>query len=218
MNALSNFWRSTIGKKVVMAVTGVLMVAFLIGHVLGNLLVFKGPAAMHDYAVFLRRTGELLWVVRIGLLVAVVLHIVAFVQLTARDRAARPVDYQRRTPQASTLAARTMRIGGVVLALFIVYHLLHFTFGTVHPDFQHLEPYHNIVVGLSVPWVAAFYIVAMAALGLHLYHGAWAAFRTLGWVKPSYHPLRRRVAAVLAVALWLGFTIIPVAVLAGMVH
>jgi succinate dehydrogenase / fumarate reductase cytochrome b subunit len=218
MSALGRFWRSTIGKKVVMAVTGVLLIAFVISHVLGNLLYFRGEEAMREYALLLRQTGALLWVARGGLLLAAVLHVVAAVQLTRRDMAARPVGYQKRDPQVSTFAARTIRIGGFVLLFFIVYHILHFTVGTVHPDFRHLEPFHNINVGLSVPWVAAFYIVAMAALGLHLYHGTWAAFRTLGWVKPTHHPLRRRVATVLAVAVWLGFTAIPVAVLAGVVR
>lgn len=218
MNPLVNFWRSTIGKKVVMAVTGVLLVAFIISHVAANLLVFKGPEAMRHYALLLRSTGSLLWVARGGLLLAAVLHIVAAVQLTRRDMVARPVGYAKRDPQVSTFAARTIRIGGFLLLVFVVYHLLHFTIGTVHPDFRHLEPYHNIVTGFAVPWVAAFYIVAMAALGLHLHHGVWAAFRTLGWVRPSSHPLRRRIAVALAIAVWLGFTIVPVAVLAGMIR
>jgi succinate dehydrogenase / fumarate reductase cytochrome b subunit len=218
MNAISTFWRSTIGKKVVMAVTGVLLIAFILSHVLANLLVFRGPEPMREYALMLRSTGGLLWLARGGLLLAAVLHIVAAVQLTRADVAARPVGYRRREPQASTFASRTIRWGGLILLFFVVFHLLHFTTGDVHPDFQHLQPYHNIVVGFSVPWVAALYVVAMAALGLHLYHGTWAAFRSLGIARPSSTPFRRRAAAVLAIAVWLGFTIIPVAVLAGLVR
>ncbi len=214
MHALLGFWRSTVGKKVVMAVTGIILIAFIVSHVLANLLVFGGPEPMRQYAEMLRSTGGLLWVARGGLLLATILHVVAAVQLTRIDIGARPVGYARREPQVSTFAARTIRWGGLLLLVFVIYHLLHFTIGTVHPDFRHLEPYHNIVVGLRVPWVAAFYIVAMTALGLHLYHGTWAAFRTLGLVRPTHRPLRRRAAAALAVVVWLGFTIIPVAVLA----
>lgn len=209
------FWRSTIGKKVVMAVTGLMLVAFVIGHVAANLLVFQGPQAIDGYAVSLRELGPLLWVARIGLLIAALLHIVAAVQLSRLRRIARPVSYEKLEPQVSTLASRTIRIGGLLLAIFIVYHLLHFTSGTVHPDFRELQPYHNMVVGFQYWWVVALYIVAMAFLGLHLYHGVWSSFRTMGISRGTFHPLRRRAALVLAVAVWVGFTIIPVAIFAG---
>ncbi|MGH7717368.1 MAG: succinate dehydrogenase cytochrome b subunit [Gemmatimonadaceae bacterium] len=212
------FYRSTIGKKLVMAVTGLIMVGFVVGHVSGNLLVFRGRTALNAYAAFLKDTGALLWLVRGLLLASLLLHVVAAVQLTRRDLQARPVGYGRREAQVSTFASRTIRWGGVALLLFIVYHLLHFTTGTLHPSFSRTDVYHNMVAAFQVWWVSAIYVAAMIALGLHLYHGGWAAVRTLGFSKPGENPLRHRVAAVLAVAVWLGFTVIPVAVLAGLVR
>lgn len=215
---LRHFWQSTIGKKVVMAATGLIMVGFVVGHALGNLLIFQGPERVNAYAAFLKSTGGALWVVRGVLLASVVLHAVAAVQLTRRARAARPVGYEARAPQVSTLASKTIGWGGALLAVFIVYHLLHFTFGGVHPSFSHADVYSNMIVGFSNPVVSAFYIVAMAALGLHLYHGVWSSMRTMGVSPGSPHPLHRRVALVLAVLVWLGFTVIPVAVLAKVVE
>jgi succinate dehydrogenase / fumarate reductase cytochrome b subunit len=215
---LLTLWQSTIGKKIVMAVTGLIMVAFVIGHVLGNLLAFAGADRINAYSAFLHGTGELLWAVRLVLLISVIAHIVAATQLTLIERAARPVGYARRQYQAATLASRTIRWGGVLLALFIVYHLLHMTTGTVHPDFRQGDVYHNLVTGLSVPWVAAFYVVAMLALGLHLYHGAWSSFRTLGLDKPSPNPLQRPIVAVIAILVALLFAAIPLAVVAGILR
>jgi len=212
-------WRSTVGKKIVMAVTGLIMVAFVIGHVLGNLLAFVSPERINAYSALLHGpAGELLWGVRAVLLVSVLAHIVAAVQLTAIEKAARPVRYARREYQAATLASRTIRWGGVLLAVFIVFHLLHMTTGTVHPDFRQGDVYHNLVTGLSVPWVAAFYVVSMLALGLHLYHGAWSSFRTLGLDKPSAHPLRRPIVAVIAIVIAALFASIPLAVITGILH
>jgi succinate dehydrogenase cytochrome b subunit len=217
---LRAFWQSTIGKKAVMAITGIVMVGFVIGHVTGNLLVFRGAQHMNDYSAFLKGLGGALWAVRLGLLAAVILHTVAAVQLTRRARAARPVEYHGRKPQVSTLAARSMRWGGVLLALFIVLHLLHFTTGTIRPAgyFSHTDVYGNVVASFRVWWVTAFYLVAMLALGLHLFHGTWSSVRTLGLTRPSPDPLHRRLATALAVLVYLGFSIIPVAVLAGWVR
>jgi succinate dehydrogenase / fumarate reductase cytochrome b subunit len=219
MNRLLRFWRSTIGKKVAMAITGAILVGFLISHVLANLLILTGkPDGINAYAAFLRTQPPLLWGGRLVLLGAVILHVIAAVQLTRLDRAARPVGYTRNAPQTSTFASRTIRWGGLLILLFVIYHILHFTTGAVHPDFVHGDPYRNVIVGFDVKWVAAFYIVAMVAVGLHLYHGTWSAFRTLGLVQPSANPLKRRVATVLAIGIWLGFTLIPVAVITGMVR
>lgn len=218
MGALVRFWRSTVGKKVVMAVTGVLLVGFIIGHAMGNLLVFRGAEAFNAYAAFLKSNMNLLWTARIGLLVAVVLHIVAAVQLTRRQQRARPVGYEHRDPQVSTFAARTIRWGGALLLVFIVYHLLHFTTGTVHPSFSHVDAYGNVIAGFRVWWVALIYLVAMAALGLHLYHGVWSSIRTLGLSRPTYHPLKRRAALVIAVGVTLAFVAIVSAVAVGMVR
>jgi len=219
MNRARTFWRSTIGKKIVMAVTGLIMVAFLIGHVSGNLLVFRGPDPLNHYSAFLKGLGGFLWLARAILLVSVTLHIAAAVQLAELSRAARPVDYQRRDPQVSTLAARTIRWSGALILIFVALHLLHFTTGTIQPvQFSTYDVYANVVGGFHIWWVSAFYIVSMIALGLHIYHGAWGSFRTLGASRPKPNPLHRSVATVVALFVWLGFTMIPVAVLLGVVR
>ena len=207
------FYRATIGKKVVMAVTGIILVGWILGHVLGNLLVFRGPVALNEYAALLKSNATFLWVMRAGLLVTVVLHVTAAIQLVRQQAASRPVGYTRQVPQESTFASRSIRWGGLILALFIVYHLLHFTTGTLHPSFSHTDVYANMVSALSVPWVAAIYLVAVAALGLHLYHGTWSVFQTLGISSPSISGLRRRISVVFAGIVYLGFTAIVVAIL-----
>ena len=216
MYGLKQFWHSTIGKKIVMAVTGIIGILFVIGHMSGNLLMFSGPEAIHKYAELLRTSMPLLWAVRITLIVSVVLHIMAAVQLTRRAQAARPQAYAMRRPQVTTFAARTIRIGGLIIVLFIIYHIMHMTLGWVHPSFVHLDPYHNLSVGLANPIVAGFYLLAVIALGYHLYHGTWSAFRTLGVSPSSVHPLKRRIALVVAVIVAAGFAVIPIATQAGL--
>ena len=221
-------YRSTIGKKVIMAVTGLILVAFVIAHMLGNLQVFIGAGKMNAYAAFLKSTGELLWLVRLVLLVAVLLHILMAWQLTQIKRRARPVGYEMREPQVSTIASRTMRWGGVLILVFIVFHILHFTTGTVfpaasrpdamYPAFSHTNVYGNVIAAFRTPWVVAFYVVAMLFLMLHLFHGAWSSVRTLGVAKPSSFPLHRRVATAIALVVWLGFTAVPVAVFLGVIR
>jgi succinate dehydrogenase / fumarate reductase, cytochrome b subunit len=201
-----------------MAVTGLIMIAFLISHVLGNLQVFAGPLKINEYSAALRRLGPLLWLARGGLIVALVLHVIAAYQLTQRKRTARPIGYADADPQVSTFAARTIRWGGVLLLAFILLHLLHFTFGTIHPAFDHKDVYGNVIVAFQVWWVALLYLLAMIGLGLHLYHGTWSSIRTLGLTRASGNPLKRRVAAVLAWAIYLGFSIIPIAVFAGIIR
>ena len=221
-------YRSTIGKKVIMAVTGLMLVGFVIVHMIGNLQEFVGPAKMNGYAAFLKSTGELLWLARAGLLAATILHVLMAWQLTQIKRKARPIDYTTREAQVSTVASRTMRWGGVLLLVFIVFHILHFTTGTVfpvastpdamYPAWSHTDVYGNIISAFRTPWVVAFYVVAMLFLMLHLFHGAWSSVRTLGLTKPSRHPLHRRVATLIALVVWLGFSVIPVAVLLGVIR
>jgi succinate dehydrogenase / fumarate reductase cytochrome b subunit len=219
MNRALALWRTSVGKKAVMAVTGIIMVAYLITHVLANLLVFEGPDKINSYSRFLHGTGGALWVARLALLAAVGLHIVAAVQLTARRQAARPVGYAGgRESQVSTLASRTIRWGGGLILVFLVYHILHFTLGTVHTSFVEGDPYHNVAAGFTSPLVVLFYELAMAAVGLHLYHGIWSSGRSLGVSEPSPHPIRRQLALALSVLVWAGFAAIPVAVYAGVIR
>lgn len=215
MNAVARFWDSTIGKKVVMAVTGIVGVLFTLGHMAGNLTMFKGQQAMHDYAMLLRISPPLLWAIRLGLLTAVLLHIVAAYQLTMRSRAARGSQYQKHEPQVSTLSSRTIRIGGVVLLAFIVWHLLDLTLGYVNPGFVHLDPYRNLVASLSNPLVAVFYIVAVVFLMMHLHHGVWSMVRTLGLARPTPRPLHRRLSIAVSVIVAGGFLLVPFGVLFG---
>jgi succinate dehydrogenase / fumarate reductase cytochrome b subunit len=216
---LLRFWHSSVGKKMVMGATGLILVAFVILHMAGNLQFFAGSERFNAYSHLLQvDLIELTWLLRLTLIAAVVLHITAAYQLTMRSRAARPADYVKREPQVSTYAARTMRWGGVYLLLFIPYHILHFTTGTLHPAFVRGQAYGNVVIGFETVWVSLFYLGAMAFLGLHLYHGAWAAFRTLGVARPSNDPLHRRLALAIAVIVPVGFSLLPLSVMLGFVR
>ena len=213
MGWMGRFYRSTIGRKIVMAVTGLILVGFVTAHMTGNLLMFKGPEAINAYSRFLHSTGELLWVARGVLLTSVVFHIHSAWALTRGARAARPDGYAELVSRSSTRSARAMRWGGVLLLAFIIFHLLHLTTGTVHPSFDPRDVYGNVVIGLGVPAVATFYLLAMAALALHLHHGVSSLFQTLGANHPHFNPIRRRLATILAILVPVGFASIPVAVL-----
>ena len=219
MNRVLGLWNTSVGKKAVMAVTGLILVAYLVTHVLANLLVFQGPEKINAYSRLLHGTGGALWAARLVLLAAVLLHIVAAVQLTRRRQAARPIAYaMERQPQVSTLASRTIRWGGGLILVFLVFHILHFTVGTVHGSFIEGDPYHNVAAGFGNPFVVLFYEAAMAAVGLHLYHGIWSSGRSLGVSAPSPRPIRRQLALALSVIVWAGFTVIPIAVYAGAIR
>src|ERR1700730_11500137 len=189
MGSLRGFYASMVGKKVVMGVTGLIGIGFVILHSLGNLLVFRGAAAINSYSHFLKSTGELLWTLRAVLLVAVILHVVAAIQLTRQSRAARPIGYTKRETQVATISSRTMRWGGALLLVFLVLHILQFTTGTIRPAgvFSPDDVYANVVTSFRVWWVALFYVIAMIALGLHLFHGAWSSARSIGVSPPSAH-------------------------------
>lgn len=221
MSRLLRFWRSTLGKKVVMAATGIIGIGFLVAHVAGNLLVFRGAAAINGYSAFLHGPGaELLWPMRAVLLAALLLHVLAAYQLMRLSRAGRPSGYLKRQPQVSTVASRLMRWGGALLVVFIVVHILHFTTGSLRPTgvFVRGDIYANLVGSFRLWWVTLFYLVAVALLGLHLYHGAWASSRTLGATGASPDPLRRSLSALIAVTVWFGFTLVPAVVLLGWVR
>jgi succinate dehydrogenase / fumarate reductase cytochrome b subunit len=214
-----SFWQSTNGKKVVMAVTGAIMFLFIIGHVAGNLQIFEGPAKLNAYGHFLHSIGELLWPVRIVLILSVILHITATVQLALRNKAARPVGYSRKEAINSSYASRTMYWSGPIVLAFIIFHLLQFTAGYIHPDSQFIEGdvYHNVVAGFSVWWVSVWYIIAVSLLGLHLRHGIWSMFQSIGYNHPRHTPLLKNAAFVIALLITLGYISIPISVLLGFV-
>jgi len=219
MNTVLAFWRSTIGKKVVMGATGLIGLGFVIGHMAGNLQTFAGAEKLDAYGALLHGPlHEVVLLARVVLISAVILHVVAAYQLTMLSRAARPVDYAMRKPQVSTLASRTLRWGGVLLLVFIVFHILHFTIGSVHPDYVEGRIYRNLQTGFAVKWVAVFYLVAMIALGMHLFHGAWSSMRTLGVARQTAHPIKRYLPVVLAVVISSGFAAIPLAFLLGVLN
>ncbi len=216
MNRLVAVWQTAVGKKVAMAVTGVLLVLFLISHMISNVLVFVNPQHLDDYGAWLRSFGPLLWVARLGLLAAVSIHIAAAWQLTRMARSARPTGYDRHELQASSYAAHTMRWGGVLLLTFIVFHILHLTLGTLHPDFREGAVSANLKRGLAVPPVAIFYAVAMVFLGLHFGHGIWSVFQTLGLNHPAWNRSRKVIAVGLALLVAGGLLSIPLAALLGL--
>ena len=210
-----------------MAVTGLIGIGFVILHVAGNLQAFEGRAKLNGYSALLHGpAAELLLAMRVVLVVAVILHVLMAVQLTQRARAARPVGYRKRESQIATVASRTMRVGGFLLLAFIVFHILHFTTRQVDPArWAHqsdasgrYDIYGNVVASFRIWWVTAIYLVAMLFLGLHMWHGVWSFGRSLGVAKPGDNPMKRRVAPALAVLLWLGFSIVPLAVFFGVIR
>jgi succinate dehydrogenase / fumarate reductase, cytochrome b subunit len=216
--ASSGLLASTVAKKVVMALTGVILSGFVLVHMAGNLLLYKGPEALNNYAATLQSSQALVWSVRALLLGSVVLHIWAAASLTATNLAARPVGYRKTHYEASTYASRTMRWGGPLLLLFIVYHLLHFTVGSLHPDFVRGDVYRNVVIGFSHPLVAFFYVIAMIALSLHLFHGVDSMLQTLGLSHPRYNATRTMIGAAFAAIVTVGNLSFPLSVYFGLVR
>lgn len=217
--------RSLVGKKVLMALTGLVLFGFVVGHMLGNLKVFQGPEHFNGYAEALRTVGTpfvgrgwLLGMVRSLLLASVLVHMWAAYAVTRASQRARPVDYHGLERVETTYAARTMRWGGVLIFAYVVYHLLDLTFGRLNPSFVPGDPYHNLVASLGRWPVAAGYIVAVTFVGLHCYHGLWSAFQTLGWNRPPSFAWRRGAAGAIAGAITAGYVAIPVAVLGGVVR
>jgi succinate dehydrogenase / fumarate reductase cytochrome b subunit len=225
MRRAVSLYESSVGKKITMAVTGVILVGFVVGHMVGNLKVYQGRDAFNHYAEGLRifgapffAQGQVLWIVRAVLLLSVLVHIAAALQLTRMSRAARRHGYRRFDSLAFSYASRTMVWGGIIIAAFVVYHLMHLTFGNAHPDFVRGDAYHNFVTGFRNPIVSLAYVAAMIPLGFHLYHGTWSLFQTLGASNPRYNRYRRPLAAAIAVIVVLGNISFPIAVLAGVVR
>jgi succinate dehydrogenase / fumarate reductase cytochrome b subunit len=221
MQRALTLYQTGIGKKAVMAVSGAMLVGFLIAHLLGNLQVFLGPEVLNGYAASLRKIPALLWVARIGLIGAVVAHIWSAVQLIGQNSDARPVEYKVVTPNASTYASRTMRWSGPIVALFIGYHLAHLTFGVgyaaEHP-YSHHNVYNNLVYSFRQPVLALVYIVANILVAMHLRHGVWSALQTLGANHRKYNALRERASMAIAGLILLGNVGIPLGILLGAIE
>ena len=229
MGLICDFYGSTVGKKVAMAVSGLVLVLFVIGHMAGNLKIFAGidPSTgdykIDDYGVFLRTMGSemfgkegVLWIVRIGLLAAVVIHALSGIALARLNRRAKPQGYQVRSYRSANAASLTMLYGGLFLIVFITFHILHFTSGTLHfSGFVHGQVYANVYSAFQNTITAGFYVVAMALLGLHLYHGTWSMFQTLGVDAPRWNNGIRTAAKVVALAMFLGFSSVPVGIAVG---
>jgi len=225
MSRVTALTHSLVGKKVVMAVSGVILLGFVLGHMAGNLKLFQGPEHFNAYAEGLRTVGapffgrgQLLWIIRLVLLAAVALHIWAAVLVTRASWAARPQAYHRLRLVETTYAARTIRWGAVIIVLFVIYHLLDLTFGPANPSFFPGDVYHNVVASFGRRPVAAGYVVAMGVLCLHMYHGIYSGCQTLGLNHPKYNQLRRGFALAFSLVVAGGFVSAPLAVLAGAVQ
>ncbi len=214
------FYRSSLGKKVVMVATGIALFGYIVGHLAGNLQIFAGPETLDAYARLLKDTPQLLWTTRIALASAVGLHFLAAAQLAIRNRSARPVPYRRHKYRDASYASRTMVWSGPIIALFVVYHLLHFTIGSVHPSYPNFNPetvYQNVITGFQQWPVALFYIAAVLSLGLHMGHGIWSMFQSIGLNHSKYDPLVRRGSVIISSFIVAGYLSIPLAVLIGVV-
>jgi len=221
------FYRSALGKKYAMALTGLVWMGYVFAHMVGNLKLYTGQEEMDNYAVWLRELGypampeeALLWGMRLLLIVTLVIHVHAAYALTVTNRKARPDAYRsKRDWVAADFAARTMRWTGVIVLAFIAFHLADLTFGVeaVNPDFEYGDVYANTVASFERWWSAAFYIVANIALGYHLYHGAWSLFQSMGWNKPRFNPWRRHFAVAFALIVVIPNISFPIAVQLGII-
>lgn len=221
MKKALTLYGTSVGKKAVVAVSGLILFGFVIVHMVGNLQVFAGPAALNAYARTLRGVPELLWVARLVLLVAVIGHIAASLALVRSSAAARPVAYRETRRLATSYAARTMKWSGPLLAAFVIFHLAHLTWPGLPVGGRAYDPrdvYGNVVSGFQVAWVTAIYLVAQMLLGLHLYHGAWSLFQSLGLSHPRYDAVRRWFPRGLAICVVAGNVAMPLAVVAGVVR
>ena len=226
MVGVMTLYRSSIGKKVIMAVTGLFLIGFIVFHLYGNLKVFEGPDTFNAYAEGLRTVGKpifghqhLLLLARVGLIASFALHIWSAVELSRQRQAGRPSNYVKHTKLESNYANLTIRWGGVVIFLFILYHLMHFTFGTpgIHPNFDPEDVYHNVIIGFQSRLATIVYIAAIIALGMHLYHGTWSMFQTLGFNNRVYDKPLRMLGAGLGAVVAIGYLSIPLAILFGIV-
>jgi len=221
LNRPVRFYEAAAGKKVVMAVTGVILFGYVLAHMLGNLQIFEGPDAINSYAHFLHSHEGALWVARSVLLVAVVMHIVASIQLWTLNNKARPISYVRKADVPTSYAARTMKWSGPIIAAFVIFHVLHLTTGDIVPlqaaPADSPDAYDNVIMGFQHPAIAIFYIVAVLLLCMHLYHGLWSMFQSLGISHPRYTPRLKRFAGVFAIVVAIGYISIPIAAMAHLI-
>jgi len=228
MNIVTNLFKSSLGKKYITAISGAALLLFVVGHLLGNLQLFRGAQAINRYAHFLQSNKEILWPARFGLLIMVALHLWSAVKLSAENKAARPIGYaDNPVPVAASYASRTMLMSGLIIAAFVLYHLLHYTlqvrslnftgkdFLALHDAEGRHDVFRMMVTGFSQPLVSGFYILAMGLLCLHLSHGVSAMFQSLGLKNPVYGSLIDRFAKTVAGVIFLGYISIPIAVLLG---
>ncbi len=211
------FYASTVGKKAVMAVSGCILFLFVLTHLVGNLQIYEGPEKLNNYSRLLHSMPALLWGARITLLVMVALHIWSSLQLAIRNHEARPTGYAKKKAAGSSYAARTMYWSGPIILAFVIYHLLDFTFGTVNPSYREGNVYGNVLASFQMPLISAFYMIAMGLLCLHLYHGLWSMFQSLGLQSARFRPVFQRAAAVIAILIAAGNISIPVSVMVGWV-
>ena len=225
MRWLSTYLTSSLGKKQIMAVTGLLLSLFVLQHMISHLQVFRGADAYNSYAHSMQGLGPLLWIARSGLIFITLAHIVTAVSLVIHNRRARPVGYRRYRPARSRFYARVMMLTGTLLAVFVVLHILHFTTGDIFPghyanydrEDRH-DVYLNMVLSFSVWWMVVFYIAAMAFLCMHLAHGMSSWFQSLGLRHPKYVGFIRAVGPVYGVVTFLGYISVPLAILAGVIR
>jgi succinate dehydrogenase / fumarate reductase cytochrome b subunit len=215
MSRAIGFYSSTLGKKIVMALSGIILFLFLAGHMAGNLQIYLGAERLNSYAELLHKNLPVLWGVRLVLLACVSVHVVAAFQVWLRNRRSRPVKYRVFRQPAVDYAARTMVWSGPIIFFFVLYHLGHLTVGCIHPQYIAGDVYSNVISGFKVPWVAGTYIIANLLVAFHLYHGLWSLFQTMGWEHPRFNRWRRIAAVVFAVVIGTGNISIPVAVLTG---
>ncbi len=213
--------RSSIAKKALMAVTGAVWIGYLVLHMWGNLHIFQGAAEFNHYAEFLREVGEpvfsyaqVLWIIRIVIVFSLVAHMWSAWDLYQQARHARSSNYAVKRVVQANYASRFMRIGGVVIILFVIFHLAHYTWGWV-TQFDRADPYRNVVIGFSNPIIVLFYLLALASLGLHLFHGVWSMFQTLGFNSRRFDGFFRGLAVFVALVIPLGFATVPLAVMFG---
>jgi succinate dehydrogenase / fumarate reductase cytochrome b subunit len=239
--SMFHFFRSSLGKKYVMAITGCLLFGFVIAHMIGNLQIFIGPEQINAYGNFLKSEPILLWAARLALLTAAILHVVTAIQVTQENRAARPIPYGEYNPTVASYASRTMIVSGLIVAIFIIYHLLHFTvaipsvnflkanadlpnanFLELHDPAGHHDIYHMMLLGFSNIWVSGFYILGMALLCQHLRHGVSSMFQSLGWKSKTYSACIDRFAFFISLIIFIGNSSMPLAVILdrklGVIH